>query len=151
MSRQIMAGSATQASVAPADRRRFGRRDSQIPALVQVPGQAAVACVVTDHSEGGAFLELTGGAVLPRLVQLILPEKAITLTVEVRHRSRHGVGIQFLRGDVQAFQAAVAGQRPAVLTPRAPTIEAAAAERVPANTITLPARKLPAVILLGSH
>jgi hypothetical protein len=88
----------------PVERRQFGRRPCRIAGHVKARWLAPVACVVLDQSDGGAFLALDDPEALPQRITLAFPDQGIEIACDVRHRCRSGVGVQFLRGDVDLFR-----------------------------------------------
>jgi hypothetical protein len=85
------------------ERRQFGRRPCRIAAEIRYR-RNSFACIVLDQSEGGAFLSVADADMLPSRFQLVLPDNHIEIMVEVRHRAKDGVGVQFLRGDIATFR-----------------------------------------------
>jgi hypothetical protein len=88
----------------PTERREFGRRPCRIAGWIRTRQADLTACIVLDHSAGGAFLALDDPQVLPQRLVLVFPEHGIEILADARHRSRIGIGVQFVRGDVEAFE-----------------------------------------------
>lgn len=78
-----------------ADRRAFGRKATYQHAAVVIAGRPPVRCVVSELSEGGAFLEFGGAVTLPARFQLRWEGRNQIANCEVRHAESTGVGVQF--------------------------------------------------------
>lgn len=79
-----------------ADRRAFGRRPTNLHAVIHIPRRPPIRCVVKDISEGGALLELAGAASLPMRISLVWDGSGVEARCEVRHVSGTRVGVQFI-------------------------------------------------------
>jgi len=78
-----------------ADRRQFGRRESNIDGYVAVAGQMPVACRIVNISDGGALLEIDGSVRLPAAFRLVVEDTRFNLMCELRHKSGTRVGVRF--------------------------------------------------------
>ncbi|MGQ0457995.1 MAG: PilZ domain-containing protein [Hyphomicrobium sp.] len=78
-----------------ADRRSFGRKATYQHAAAVIAGRPPVRCVVSDLSEGGAFLDFGGAVTLPARFQLRWEGRSQIANCEVRHAESTGVGVQF--------------------------------------------------------
>ncbi len=81
---------------AGSQRRQFGRRDTSTRAVVSIPGHASISCEIKNVSEGGALVAFDDGFVPNRLFKLMIDGTAFNILCEVRHHSKHGVGVRFL-------------------------------------------------------
>ncbi len=86
-----------------ADRRRFGRRDSSISAVLIVRGQRPQACTVLNYSLTGALVEVRDGAAMAQMIRLVVEAQGIDLVCQVRHRSASIIGVTFVGGTIERF------------------------------------------------
>jgi len=86
-----------------ADRRRFGRRDSSIPAVIIVRGQRPQACTILNYSLTGALVEVRDGAAMAQMIRLVVETQGIDLVCQVRHRSARIIGLTFVGGTIERF------------------------------------------------
>lgn len=77
-------------------RRQFGRREMSRAAHAMLPGGSAIACTVTNLSNGGALVEFAGGAVPTRSFRLSIEGAPYTMVCEIRHQGPSSVGVRFL-------------------------------------------------------
>ena len=77
------------------DRRVFGRRGTVWHAWILTSARQRLACCVRNVSHGGALLELDVPAWLPHTFELFIEERDLRIPCGLRHRGRHGVGVQF--------------------------------------------------------
>ena len=78
-----------------ADRRQFGRRQTQAHALIMSPGRPAVPCVMRDVSASGALLEVRHPEWLPRRFRLVIEDGDFDADCEVMRRTDTAVGVRF--------------------------------------------------------
>jgi hypothetical protein len=90
-------------SLATAERRQFGRRESSIAASVIVYGRAPLACTVRNCSTSGALLEFAEAAPSSATFHLVIPERSIDILCQARHRAQRSLGVAFLGGHAQQF------------------------------------------------
>lgn len=115
-------GSITMSGFKGAERRGFGRRESQIHGTALVPGRGAMACVVRNFSAGGALVTFNEPVVPPLHFRLVIAERKIDVPCEVRHNGRYGTGVSFLETvDIEAFVTPVRRGRLPLPQPPAPT------------------------------
>lgn len=80
------------------ERRAFGRRATDTPGCVRIPGRGSLSCALRDISEGGALLAFAGETLpsAPRfwLSFADLPE----VLCDVRHRRGGFIGVEFVGG-----------------------------------------------------
>jgi len=95
------------------DRRAFGRRDSRIAAVVIVPGQGSLACIVKNFSEHGALLQLDQPIRARGHFRLIAETHRVDVICQLRHEGPEGLGVQFVSGSTGTFSEAM---QPADLT-----------------------------------
>jgi hypothetical protein len=77
------------------DKRQFGRRCTVIHAMVVLPKDGQVSCIVRNISKGGALLELDQPKNMPVHVRLINSPDRFIAHCEVRHQSDYAVGVFF--------------------------------------------------------
>lgn len=112
-----------------ADRRRFGRRDSSVPAVLVVRGQRPQPCTILNYSLTGALVEVRDGAVTAQMIRLVVEAQGIDLVCQVRHRSASIIGVTFVGGTIERFNEKFKPQSLAPEPPRAkPTAAAQALE-----------------------
>jgi hypothetical protein len=80
-----------------ADRREFGRRESNIDGYVALPGQVPVACKIVNISDGGALLAFDAPIRLPAAFRLVVEDTSFNLMCEVRHQTGTRAGVRFAR------------------------------------------------------
>ncbi|MFN0218877.1 MAG: PilZ domain-containing protein [Hyphomicrobium sp.] len=97
------------------DRRAFGRKATFQHAVVLIAGRSPVRCIVSDLSEGGAFLDFGGAVTLPARIQVRWEGQRAIANCEVRHAEATGIGVQFTCpvGPQIACEAKAAAQQPA--------------------------------------
>jgi PilZ domain len=106
------------------EKRQFGRRESAIHAVVLVGGRAPAHCIVRNFSERGALLEFNAPFAPPFRFRLVVDAKAVDVLCEVRHQTRHGVGVFFVSGSVSGlFEGSQKAADPNGLPPRAPEMQ----------------------------
>jgi hypothetical protein len=81
---------------ADSQRRQFGRRDTSTRAVASIPGHASIPCELRNVSEGGALVAFDDGFVPNRPFKLLIDGTTFNILCEVRHHSKHGVGVRFL-------------------------------------------------------
>ena len=79
-----------------AERRQFGRRQTNVHAMIATRGRPPIACVMRDASTGGALLEVVHPEWLPARFRLIVEANNFEADCEVVHRSQTGVGVRFV-------------------------------------------------------
>lgn len=84
-----------QKSNALSERRNFGRRQTLWHAWIMVSGRQRFACAVRNISPGGALLECEVPPWLPVEFRLVVEPYDIDILCDLRHRGKHGVGVQF--------------------------------------------------------
>lgn len=77
----------------PRERRKFGRRTTNILAWILVAGRPRLPCVVRNLTSVGAFCEMDPPGWLPLRIELLLDDQLIPC--ELRHISLRGIGITF--------------------------------------------------------
>ena len=80
----------------PADRRQFGRRQTNLHGWISVQGRPRLPCVVKDISIGGALLALETPSWLPYNFQLTIDATRFVSWCEVRHCRDNSIGVRFL-------------------------------------------------------
>lgn len=86
----------------PADRRRFGRRETFKVAEVIFDDGRRCATVVLDISEGGALLRFTGALPVEEQFSLLVPEDDLIVYCRAAHRSSNKMGVEFIRSPRKA-------------------------------------------------
>lgn len=79
-----------------ADRRQFGRRQTNLHGWITVPGRPRLACTILDISVGGALIGLRMPSWLPYNFQLTIEATKFVSWCEVRHQRADAVGVRFL-------------------------------------------------------
>jgi hypothetical protein len=77
------------------ERRQFGRRQTSFHAIITVRGRPPVRCLVSDISDGGAYLQLDEAGWLPSRFHLDIEATGLAAECEVMHRTAGGVGVRF--------------------------------------------------------
>jgi hypothetical protein len=94
-----------------AEKRQFGRRQTNLHAWITVPGRPRIPCIVHDLSVGGARLGFEHEpAGLPFQFKLTIEATNFVTACEIRHQRATSVGVQFV-----AEPAAVAVDRRVVV------------------------------------
>jgi hypothetical protein len=78
-----------------ADLRRFGRRRALIHVFAVNSKALHVPCLVRNISMGVALLEVEDPLMLSQSFALIIDADGFAADCEIRHRGRHGVGVDF--------------------------------------------------------
>lgn len=82
----------------PVEKRQFGRRQSNIRGSALVANDQPKLFTIRDLSEGGALLVFDDPQFVPeRSVRIQIDGTKMVLLGEVRHQSKTGVGVRFLR------------------------------------------------------
>ncbi len=79
-----------------AEKRQFGRRDTNMRGWVRVAGRPPISCVVRDLSQGGALLEFMEDTWLPFGFRLTTECKQVDRYCEPRHKNGTRIGVQFV-------------------------------------------------------
>lgn len=79
-----------------AEKRQFGRRQTNLRAWIRVAGRPPLPCFVKNLSEGGALLECEGGVWVPFSFRLTSEDKQIDRVCEIRHQTGGNIGVQFV-------------------------------------------------------
>lgn len=79
-----------------AERRQFGRRQTNLHGWITVPGRPRLACTIFDISVGGALIGLRKPSWLPYNFQLTIEATKFVSWCEVRHQRADAVGVRFL-------------------------------------------------------
>ena len=79
-----------------ADKRQFGRRESNVRGHILVAGYQPVSCTVKHISDGGALLECKQQIPAARSVRLIVEGTEFNIRSEVVHQGPRGIGIRFI-------------------------------------------------------
>lgn len=79
-----------------AERRAFGRRETNIKAMVRA-GSRSHVCTIKDISEGGALLEFQETFELPARLWLRWEANSSEILCEIRHSRGTRVGVEFSR------------------------------------------------------
>jgi PilZ domain len=79
-----------------ADKRQFGRRESNIRGYILVAGYQPVPCTVRNISDGGALLECKDQIAATRSVRLSVEGTEFNIRSEVVHQGPRGIGIRFI-------------------------------------------------------
>ncbi|QJD59227.1 DUF1631 family protein [Pseudomonas sp. gcc21] len=93
-----------------AEKRKFTRQSASIAGTLVLSDQGEFDCVISDFSQGGMLVILTGAGQLGRLRESLkvnkratvvyqLDGKNITVDVSVAHVSRQGIGLQLVQPD----------------------------------------------------
>ena len=85
------------AEAAYVEKRRFGRKPSNIRGRATIPGQPARSFTIWDFSEGGAQLAFDHTIAHPRSMRIEIDGTTFVLTCDVCHQGKHGVGVKFVR------------------------------------------------------
>jgi hypothetical protein len=80
----------------PAERRQFGRRQTNLHAWIEVQGRPRLPCVVKDISVGGALVALEKPHWLPYNFKLCIDSTRFVSWCEVRHQAPGSLGLRFL-------------------------------------------------------
>ena len=121
--RPVSMNVATKNTVGPgADRRAFGRRDTNVAGLVRLSNHATLECVIRDISEGGALLEFPASVNLSGRLRLSIDGASQEIICEARHARGNRVGVQFVRNIALAARPVAA---PADATARLPVLRRA--------------------------
>jgi PilZ domain len=80
-----------------ADRRAFGRRDTNMAGVVRLSNHVTHACVIRDISEGGALLEFPAPVNLSGRLRLSFDGAGQEIICEARHARGNRIGVQFVR------------------------------------------------------
>lgn len=93
------------------EHRKFGRRRALIHGLIVNDKGARIPCLVRNISLGGALLEVEDTHLVSINLTLIIDSDGFEADCEVRHRSKHGVGVYFhgVRILEKGFDSRVAG------------------------------------------
>jgi hypothetical protein len=86
-----------------ADRRAFGRLNSEISATAVVPGRGAVRCTIANFSERGALLVFESQFSATGNFRLLCDEPVIDAICQIRHIGPAGVGVQIVGGNAAAL------------------------------------------------
>lgn len=86
----------------PADRRRFGRRETFKAAEILLDDGRRCAAVVLDISEGGALLKVQGDLPQEEHFSLLIPEDDFIVYCRSAHRSGEKMGVEFIRSPRRA-------------------------------------------------
>jgi hypothetical protein len=78
-----------------ADRRQFGRRQTNVHGLISARGRPSLPCIMRDASAGGALLEVAHPEWLPARFKLIVEANKFEADCEVVHRTETTVGVRF--------------------------------------------------------
>lgn len=82
--------------VNPADRRQFGRRQTNLQGWISVAGRPRLSCIVRDLSVGGALLEFEKPSWMPFNFKLTIEATRFVTWCEVRHHRANSVGVRFV-------------------------------------------------------
>jgi PilZ domain len=82
-------------TMAGAERRQFGRRQTRVHASIALRGRPSMLCVMCDVSETGALLEVSHPEWLPTRFRLIVEAFGIESDCEVVRRTATAVGVRF--------------------------------------------------------
>lgn len=96
--------------IVTAEKRKFTRQSASIAGTLVLGDQGEFECVISDFSQGGMLVILTGAGQLGRLRNLLklakqatvvyqLEGKNISVEVSVAHVSRQGIGLQLVKQD----------------------------------------------------
>ncbi len=77
------------------ERRRFGRRKTNIRGWVHVRGRGRLPCTVRNLSREGAYLEIERPDLLPNYFELTIEIENIWAACDIRHSSARGAGVYF--------------------------------------------------------
>ncbi len=80
-----------------ADRRAFGRRDTNVAGVVRLSNHVSHECVIRDISEGGALLEFPVPVNLSGRLRLSFDGSGQEIICEARHARSNRVGVEFAR------------------------------------------------------
>jgi hypothetical protein len=80
-----------------ANRRAFGRRNCLKSGRIVLTSGCEIPCLIVNISEGGALLQLKGGACDHDAFSLILEEDNIIVLCEVAHRTNGRIGVRYVR------------------------------------------------------
>jgi hypothetical protein len=80
-----------------AEKREFGRRQTQLHAWISIPGRPKLACMVSNLSVAGALLTFDKPpAGLPFCFKLTIEATKFETACEIRHNRSSGVGVEFV-------------------------------------------------------
>lgn len=106
-----------------ADRRRFGRRDSSLAAALVLRGQRPQPCTIINYSASGALVEVREATISAQMVRLVIDSHGIDLVCQVRHKSQSLIGVTFVGGSIERFNATFKPQSIMPQAPRAKAVE----------------------------
>ena len=78
------------------ERRNEPRSRVLLPATINVPGRAPIACSIRDLSNGGARLHVRPHTQIPERFDLIVEADGRRFSCQIRHRSDASINVQFL-------------------------------------------------------
>ncbi len=78
-----------------AEKRQFGRRQTQLRGWIKVAGRPPVTCIVRDLSEGGALIETETETWLPFNFRLTTEDGQVDRHCEIRHQKANRIGVEF--------------------------------------------------------
>lgn len=135
-----------------ADRRAFGRRETQMPATVRLPNHINHDCIICDISEGGALLEFPSRVEVAGRLRLSFDGGNQEIICEVRHTCGNRVGVEFARNIALAARpiAAPAGTT-APLAPDRRPVAAPENSRLTAASSLVASRRNAAKALVAKH
>jgi hypothetical protein len=81
---------------AGAERRAFGRRDTQEHAIVRIAGRPTLRCVIRNISDGGALLDFGQEVWLPFQFKLIWEGTGRQETCDIKHQNGPRIGVSFV-------------------------------------------------------
>ena len=79
-----------------AEKRQFGRRAANLLAWIRVGGRPPQPCTLSNISEGGALITLTGSTWAPYAFRLTSDDKSIDKVCEIRHQNGPRIGVEFV-------------------------------------------------------
>ena len=85
------------------DRRRFGRRETNMSASARLSTGSLSACIIRDISEGGALLEFPKAVSQPPRLRLTWDSNHDVLC-DVRHVRGHMMGVQFVQSGIVSVE-----------------------------------------------
>jgi hypothetical protein len=86
-----------------AEKRQFGRRQTNIRAWIKVTGRPSIPCTVRDISQGGALLECDEEVWLPYSFRVMAEHGVIDSVCEIRHQNGRKFGVEFV-AKLDAFE-----------------------------------------------
>jgi hypothetical protein len=90
----------------PAERRKFGRRDTFKPAMIVLKSGESLPCVVVNESVEGAALKIDALVCPDEQFDLVIPDDDIRVACRVANRTSDRIGVQYISLPCRASRSA---------------------------------------------